>query len=86
MLTEGKQEVVQIGYTCCVMMYTLRKAKDITQDDMASKLGISRAMVSQIENGRRLPSVELLQRAADWSGLTIDQLTGMKPVMKVELI
>lgn len=42
---------------------TLRKAKRLTIDDLAAKLGVSNAYISQIETGKRgIPSPELLKQ------------------------
>ena len=38
----------------------LRKQKNLTQEQMASQLGISRQAVSNWENDRNLPDIEML--------------------------
>lgn len=76
---------VQIGKTSCMLFYTIRKAKDMTQSEIAKKLGTSQAKVSQIENYRSLPSKIMLRRMSDLTGLSMDQLTGVKPIMRCEL-
>jgi XRE family transcriptional regulator, master regulator for biofilm formation len=42
----------------------LRKSKKYSQDEIADRLGVSKAFISLIENGLRDPSVELLNKAA----------------------
>jgi len=53
----------------------LREEKNLTQDDLANILGISRQMVSAIERGAN-PSVELLNKLADYFGVSTDSLLG----------
>lgn len=40
----------------------LRKDVDITQEELADKLGISRTHMGHIEQGRKSPSLELMER------------------------
>jgi len=39
---------------------------DLTQEQLAKELGISRVTVSEIENGRQVPSGELVLRIANF--------------------
>ena len=39
----------------------LRESADLSQLEMAARLKISRAQISHLENGRRLPSAALLE-------------------------
>jgi len=39
-----------------------RKEKDLTQDDVAEKVGINRATLSKLETGDTMPSVKLAQK------------------------
>ncbi|KXG73828.1 helix-turn-helix transcriptional regulator [Thermotalea metallivorans] len=43
----------------------LRTAKNLTQNYIAEKLGISRSFYTMIENGNRNPSLELAIKLAD---------------------
>lgn len=43
-----------------------RKRAGLTQGQLASQLAITQAYYSQVENGKRLPSEELLDRIEDW--------------------
>lgn len=56
---------------------TLRKAAGKSQAEVAEDIGISRAAYSNIENGKRNPSVEVAKRIAavlgfDWTRLYAD--------------
>ncbi|MBR3366318.1 MAG: helix-turn-helix transcriptional regulator [Lachnospiraceae bacterium] len=54
----------------------LRKEQDLTQDDLAEKLGISRSAVGMYEQGRREPDFEILDNAAELFNVSIGYLVG----------
>lgn len=51
---------------------TLRKGRKLTQEQLAEKLGITRATVSNYEVGRRYPHIAELKRIAEYFGVGID--------------
>jgi transcriptional regulator with XRE-family HTH domain len=51
-----------------------RDAYDLTQRELASKLGVKASHIAYLENGRRKPSLALLRRIADTLGLDEQQL------------
>lgn len=51
---------------------TLRKGKKLTQQDVADRLGLVRATVSNYEVGKRTPHLSLLKKFADFYGVTLD--------------
>lgn len=51
---------------------TLRKGRKLTQQELADKMGITRATVSNYEVGRRSPHISELKRFADFFGVGID--------------
>lgn len=53
---------------------TLRKAKGLTQEEVASQLGLNRTAITQIENGNRDITALELRRLADILGFSIDEL------------
>lgn len=52
----------------------LRKAKDLTQEDLAFEVGISRTHMGHVEQGRRSPSLEVLQKIAKVCGVKVSDL------------
>lgn len=52
----------------------LRKTMGMTQDKLASFLGISRSTYSSYENGRREPSMNVLGKIADLAGCDLATL------------
>lgn len=51
---------------------TLRKERKLTQQELADKLGIKRATVSNYEIGRRMPHLSDLRRIAEFYGVGLD--------------
>lgn len=54
----------------------LRGMKDMQQAELAKAVGVSAATIGLIEQNRRKPSVEVLERLADALGTTTDYLLG----------
>ena len=52
----------------------LRWEREITQEDLADALEVSRQTIRSIENGRYNPSLELAFRIARFFGLSIEQI------------
>lgn len=52
----------------------LRKLNNMTQDDVAKKLFISRQLISKWENGSGLPTIEMLLDLCDILNTTFDEI------------
>ena len=52
----------------------IRKAKGISQVQLAAALNLSQACVSQYEKGTREPNLKTLRAMATFLGVTIDEL------------
>lgn len=64
----------------------LRHEKNITQEQLADFIGITKASVSKWETGQSLPDVLLLPRLAVFFDVTIDELLGYEPQLSKEQI
>jgi len=73
-LCKGKGKVEPDSITVGDRFRALRGV--LRQEEMSSRLGISRAQVANLEGGRGLPSIEVLTRAADEFTVTVDWLLG----------
>jgi transcriptional regulator with XRE-family HTH domain len=58
-----------------------RKEKNITQDELAGYIGVSKASVSKWETGQSYPDITLLPRLAAYFNISIDELIDYKPQM-----
>ena len=54
----------------------LRKAKNLTQEDIASKIGITAQSVSKWENDLSAPDINILLELADILGVSVEELLG----------
>ncbi len=52
----------------------LRKQEKLSQDDFANIFHVSRQTVSNWENGKSYPDVEMLIKISDYFGISVDQL------------
>lgn len=64
----------------------LRHEKNITQEQLADFIGITKASVSKWETGQSLPDVLLLPKLAVFFDVTIDELLGYEPQLSKEQI
>ena len=62
----------------CDEIRRFRLARGITQAHLADKLGVSKQSVSNWENNNIQPSVELLEKLADFFATSTDALLGRK--------
>ena len=60
-------------------IYRLRKEARLTQDDLASYLGVTKASVSKWETGQSYPDIELLPKVATYFDTSVDKLLGYEP-------
>lgn len=54
----------------------LRKQKNITQDRLATAIGVSRSSVAMWETNNTQPDFDLIKKLADYFGVSIDYLLG----------
>jgi len=54
----------------------LRKQKDWSQTDLATKSGVSREMIGKYERGEAVPSIEAAKKIVDALEVSLDYLVG----------
>ena len=52
----------------------IRLAKDMTQGDLCRKLGLDRAYMSNVESGKKNPTLSTIERIAKGLGVSMDEL------------
>lgn len=52
----------------------IRKKKEMTQEDVAYKAGLDYSYINQIENGKRNPSMEAVEKIAKALGVKVQTL------------
>ena len=55
-------------------LYQLRKARNLSQGEVADALGVSRQSVSKWENNTSVPELDKLVKLGELFGLTLDEL------------
>lgn len=58
------------------MLRLLRKQRNITQDQLAKDMELSKSSISMYENGLRLPSFEVLEAFADYFNVSLSVMNG----------
>jgi transcriptional regulator with XRE-family HTH domain len=52
----------------------LRKSKGLTQDQLADKIGVNRAMIGSYEEGRAVPKLSAMSTLAHYFGVSLDAI------------
>lgn len=63
-----------------------RHQKKVTQEELASYIGVSKAAVSKWESGISFPDITILPQLATYFNISIDELMGYEPQMTKEEI
>ena len=64
-------------------LYNLRKERNISQEELASALDVSRQTVSKWETGESMPDFNKIQPICDYFGITTDELiTGSQNIVE----
>ena len=61
---------------------TVRKERNLNQLKVAMDLNISREALSHYENGKREPSIDMLNKLSDYFNVSIDFLINGKEFLK----
>ncbi|MBR3771611.1 MAG: helix-turn-helix transcriptional regulator [Clostridium sp.] len=63
-----------------------RRLKSITQDELATFIGVTKASVSKWETGTTLPDIQILPQLAAFFDISVDDLIGYEPQLTREQI
>ena len=66
-------------------LQTLRKEKKVTQEQLASHLGVSAQAVSKWENGTRRPDYTMVEKIAETFGVNADEIADRNDLIFREL-
>lgn len=59
---------------CSEKLRALREARNLTQLQVAERIGVSKAMISAYETASKAPSIEVLIRLSRLLGVSVDYL------------
>lgn len=63
----------------------LRKSKSMSQFQLAKTLNIATSTLGMYETNRRKPNMEMLEKLADFFGVSIDYLLGRETIDKSDI-
>ena len=63
----------------CNNLIQLRKINNMSQEELAGQLGVSRQTLSKWETGESIPDIEKCKQLADTFNVTLDQLVNYEP-------
>jgi transcriptional regulator with XRE-family HTH domain len=72
----GSNEISCDGQRMFEKLREIRKARGLTGEALADLVGTSKSYISEIENGKRVPSVKMTQQLADALGKSVYEITG----------
>lgn len=67
-----------MGDTLCNKIKIYRAVKNVTQEDVAAAVGVTRKTINTIENAKFVPSTALALRLARYFGVTVEELFQLK--------
>lgn len=65
-------------------LYTLRKQKKMSQEELAALVGTSKQMISKYECCQRVPKITMANKFAEALGTTLDEMMGESASMTPE--
>ena len=68
------KKVSQKDYKLGRHLQKVRKSKDITQEELAEKIGTSQTWIAYIETGRYTPNMKMFQKIAKALGVQVKDL------------
>ena len=69
------------SYVTGATIKQLRESRNLTQAELAQKLGVSSKTVSKWETGKGLPDISLLQPLAQALGISVIELMNGEPIV-----
>lgn len=69
-----KNKISKKDYKFGRFLQKVRQSKDITQEELAEKIGTSQTWIAYIETGRNKPNLEMLEKIAKTLGVKTKDL------------
>lgn len=69
-----KKKISQKDYKLARFLQKVRQSKDITQEELAEKIGVSQTWIAYLETGRNKPNLKMLEKIAKALGVKVKDL------------
>lgn len=79
-----KKKSEDYGVTWKCKLKVFRAMNDLTQEDLAEKLKVTRQTISSIEKGKYNPSLILAYRIANYFGIKIEEMFEFKEIERIQ--
>lgn len=73
-MVNTKKKITQKDYKYGRHLQKVRQSKDITQEELAEKIGTSQTWIAYIETGRNKPNLDMLGKIARALGVQVKDL------------
>ena len=67
------------------ILKSLRKGRGMTQSELGSKIGLSKAVISKYETGLGYPSFDVLIRISQFFGVSTDYMLGIAGTKSLDI-
>lgn len=64
----------------------LRKERNMTQEELAEKMGVTSKSISRWENGKTMPDISMLSPLAEFLGISVQELLNGRKMSKEKLL
>lgn len=69
-----KKKISQKDYKLGRYLQKMRQSKNVTQEALAEKIGVSQTWIAYIETGRNKPNLKMLEKIAKALGVKVKDL------------
>lgn len=73
-------------YMNCERLFFLREEKDLTQEDMARILNVSRVAISQWETGKEIIPIKKLNEYSNYFNVSLDYILNISNVKEYKIV
>ncbi len=69
-----KKKISQKDYKFARYLQKIRQSKNVTQEELAEKIGVSQTWIAYIETGRNKPNLKMLEKIGKALGVKVKDL------------
>lgn len=73
-MANKSKKITQKDYKFARFLQKVRQSKNVTQEELAEKIGTSQTWIAYIETGRNKPNLKMLEKIAKALGVKVKDL------------